>query len=146
MSLLAALSGKSTSDEEILSQLNEAVMQLQADALGKLDAFALGKKEIEQSRQNVIQLLEILQELLSQTGDLQFVIPDTPQESAAKDIVLKLEYRGRPRADWLEDIHSAISNLRDSKPLSDSDWVLLEDIVDILDTELAEDLRELSRQ
>lgn len=144
MSLLASLSGKTAWDEEILGRINDALMQLQVDALGRRADFGYSSKDIESSCQILAEFLDLLRKFLIEAGDHYVLVPKTLEESAAKNIVVKLEETGKPRPDWIEDLDSTLAALRSSNAMLESNWAVLEDVVDVLDEELAEDLRELS--
>ena len=69
----------------------------------------------------------------------------TQAELAAENILSRLDEQGKPREDWVEDIGEAIQRLRVEAPIEAADWALLEQLIDFLDTELAQDLVALSK-
>ena len=146
MSLLASLSGKTSSDAEILGHINDALLRLQVDTLGRKSEFSFSTVDIESARRMLIDLLELIHRLLTDAEEHELFVARTSQESAAKNVVIRLEGVGGSRKDWVEDLESTLSALRSGNTLSDENMALLENIVDALDTELAEDLRELSRR
>lgn len=50
MSSLAALASKSSSDEQLLSSINDALLQLQLEAAGKAADLGYKKEDLELSR------------------------------------------------------------------------------------------------
>ena len=146
MSLLASLTGKTSSDAEILGHINDSLIRLQVDSLGRKSEFGFSTADIESARGILIELLELIHRVLTDAEEHELFVPRTSQESAAKNVAIGLEGVGGSRKDWLEDLESTLSTLRSRNTLSDENMALLENIVDALDRELAEDLRELSRQ
>lgn len=146
MSLLASLSGKTSSDAEILGHINDALLRLQVDTLGRKSEFGFSTADIELARRILVELLELIHRLLTGAEEHELFVPRTSQETAARNVVMRLEGVGGSRKDWGEDLESTLGALRSGDTLSDENMALLENIVDALDTELAEDLRELSRR
>jgi hypothetical protein len=145
MSILAALASKTANDEQLLGNINDALLQLQLEAAGKAEALGYKAEDLESSRQILSEFLEILLRVIVRAQQGQLAAPDTHEERAAESILLRLDEQGRPREDWVEDIKTAILHLQNAEPITAADWELLEQLVDFLDAELARDLVALSK-
>ena len=145
MSSLAALASKTSSDEQLLGSINDALLQLQLEAAGKAADLGYKKEDLELSRKVLAEFLSILSRIIASAQKGQLVSAKSQQEQAAEKILLRLDDQGKPREDWLEDITRTTEHLENKRPIDPPDWTLLEQLVDFLDTELARDLVALSK-
>lgn len=145
MSSLAALASKTSSDEQLLGSINDALLQLQLEAAGKAADLGYKKEDLELSRKVLAEFLSILSRIIASAQKGQLVSAKSQQEQAAEKILLRLDDQGKPREDWLEDITRTTEHLENKRPIDAPDWTLLEQLVDFLDTELARDLVALSK-
>ena len=145
MSSLAALASKASNDEQLLGSINDALLQLQLEAAGKAVALGYKKEDLEISRKVLGEFLAILVRVITGAQKGQLLASKSQHERAAEKILMRLDDQGKPREDWLEDIDITMKHLEGSKPIEATDWGLLEQMVDFLDTELAHDLVALSK-
>jgi len=145
MTILAALASKTANDEQLLGQINDALLQLQLQAAGKAEALGYKAENLQTSRKILIEFLEILNQVILRAEHGQLAVAKTREERAAENILSQVDAQGRPRQDWLEDIKRTIQHLQNDLPIEAADWELLEQMVDFLDTELARDLVALSK-
>ncbi len=145
MTILAALASKTASDEQLLGQINDALLQLQLHAAGKAEALGYKAGHLQTSRKILVEFLEILRGVILRAEHGQLAVSKTRDERAAENILSQLDAQGRPRQDWLEDIKRTVQHLQSEEPIEAADWELLEQLVDFLDTELARDLVALSK-
>lgn len=134
MSKLGSLSGHLDREEQRLRDLNWALLTLEANTLGKTAEFGLDEAEVERSRQVLLDFARRLEEALSS------------QESAKGDmqsLVVRIRSGMKPLDDWREDLGRLVHHLQASAQVSDDLFPVLEDILSLLDTEFAEDLRRL---
>jgi hypothetical protein len=145
MSSLAALASKTSSDEQLLGSINDALLQLQLEAAGKAADLGYKKEDLELSRKVLAEFLSILLRVIGGAQKGQLLAAKSQQEQAAEKILLRLDDQGKPREDWLEDIARTTKHLESQQLIDAPDWSLLEQMVDFLDTELARDLVALSK-
>lgn len=134
MSKLGSLSGHLDREEQRLRDLNWALLTLEANTLGKTAEFGVDEAEVERSRQVLLDFAQRLQEALSAResteGDMQ-------------SLVVRIRSGMKPLDDWCEDLERLVHHLQTSVQVSDDLFPVLEDILSLLDTEFAEDLRRL---
>jgi hypothetical protein len=134
MSKLGSLSGHLDREEQRLRDLNWALLTLEANTLGKTAEFGVDEVEVERSRQVLLDFAQRLQEALSAResteGDMQ-------------SLVVRIRSGMKPLDDWREDLERLVHHLQTSVQVSDDLFPVLEDILSLLDTEFAEDLRRL---
>lgn len=145
MSVLAALAAKTTNDEEFLGKINDALLQLQLEAAGKSGDLGYKHEDLEVSRNVLREFLEILGKVIGRAERGELSTAQTQVELAAEDILARLDEQGKPRADWLEDINRTIQRLKTQAPIESDDWALLEQLIDFLDIEFAQDLVALTK-
>lgn len=145
MSILAALAAKTTNDEEFLGKINDALLQLQLEAAGKSVELGYKPEDLEVSRNVLREFLEILGKVIGRAQRGELSTAQTQVELAAEDILARLDEQGKPRADWLEDINRTIQRLKTQAPIESDDWALLEQLIDFLDIEFAQDLVALTK-
>ncbi|MBZ5497775.1 MAG: hypothetical protein LAP85_15335 [Acidobacteriia bacterium] len=145
MSVLAALAAKTANDEEFLGKINDALLQLQLEAAGKASELGYKNEDLEASRKILCEFLDILANVIGRAQRRELSDGRTQAELAAENILSRLDEQGKPREDWVEDIGEAIQRLRVEAPIEAADWALLEQLIDFLDTELAQDLVALSK-
>jgi hypothetical protein len=145
MSVLAALAAKTTNDEEFLGRINDALLQLQLEAAGRVADLGYKSEDLELSRKVLREFLEVLARVIGRAQRIELSSAGTQAELAAEEILRQLDEQGKPREDWLEDINRTLERLKTGTPIEADDWALLEQVIDFLDTELAQDLVALSK-
>ena len=133
MSQLGSLMGNAERELRLLSQLNEAVINLEVAALGKSKDFCLTDEEIQQSRRELSQFVSKLQVELQQdscTGDLY-------------SLGFRIKTGMKSLQDWKEDLAELSKQLAKSDAVKLEDLPILEDILSLLDNDFADDLRRL---
>jgi hypothetical protein len=145
MSVLAALAAKTANDEEFLGKINDALLQLQLEAAGKSADLGYKQEDLEVSRNVLREFLEILGKVISRAQRGELSTPQSQVELAAEDVLARLDEQGKPREDWLEDINRTIERLKTEVPIEGDDWALLEQLIDFLDAEFAQDLVALTK-
>jgi hypothetical protein len=125
--------GNAERELRLLSQLNEAVINLEVAALGKSKDFCLTDEEIQQSRRELSQFVSKLQVELQQdscTGDLY-------------SLGFRIKTGMKSLQDWKEDLAELSRQLAKTDPVKLEDLPILEDILSLLDNDFADDLRRL---
>lgn len=145
MRALAALAAKTTNDEEFLGKINDALLQLQLEAAGKSAELGYKPEDLEASRDILRDFLEVLSRVISQAQRGELASAQTPVELAAEDVLTRLDDQGKPREDWLEDINRTSEQLKTDAPIKSNDWALLEQLIDFLDAEFAQDLAAIAK-
>jgi hypothetical protein len=145
MSVLAALAAKTANDEEFLGKVNDALLQLQLEAAGRATDLGYRGEDLELSRKLLREFLEVLAGVIGRAQRSELSTAGTQAELAAEHILTQLDEQGKPREDWLEDINRTIERLKTGGPIVGNDWALLEQLIDFLDMELAQDLVALSK-
>lgn len=145
MSILAALTAKTRSDDELLGEFSGALLRVQVDAAGKAEPVGYTPEEVATSRQILAEFLEILSGVITRIQERKLVATNTHKESAAENVLAFLDGQGKPREKWLEEITRTTQRLRTNGRIETSGWALLEKILDVLDKELARDLVALKK-
>jgi len=133
MSSLGCISGKVDREQRLLSRLNEAVIALEADALGKREQFCLSDEDVRQSRETLRDFVERLRKELqsaSTSADFEMLAP-------------RIRSGMKPVQDWLDDLSSLGAQLRSGNKVKLEDLPTLEEVLSLLDDDFAEDLRRL---
>lgn len=133
MSTLGSLSGRLGREGELLRQLNESLLVLEADALGRREAFDFSEAATNKARKFILDFVERLHlELIHEAPKADF-----------QSLVFRLSSGMKPVEDWLEDLGRVSRLLRTGGPLDPEAIPVLEDILSILDSNFADDLRRL---
>jgi len=133
MSQLGSLTGNAERESQLLSQLNEAVINLEVAALGKSKEFSLTDEQVQQSRRELSQFVAKLQ------AELQ-------EDNSAGDLYslgFRIKTGIKSLQDWKEDLAELSGQLAKTEPVKLEDLPILEDILSLLDNDLADDLRRL---
>lgn len=133
MSRLGLLTGKAERDQLLLSRLNEAVITLEVEALGRTKELDLSEEEVEQARRLLAEFIEKLKRELEQrdsTADLH-------------SLAFRIQGTVKPLQDWQQDLASLHSQLTKPGPIPVEDLPILEEILSLLDTEFVDDLKRL---
>lgn len=133
MSNLGSIFGHLGREQQLLRELNSALMALEADALGRTSDFGLSEEDVLRSRKK---LLNFIVRLLSALN----------QESTSIDmqsLVHRLKSGIKPIEDWREDLGELVKQLRSGDKLRDNVLPMLEDVLSLLDSEFTEDLKRL---
>jgi hypothetical protein len=135
MSTLGFLSDKLDRDQTILQELNDALLGLQAEAVGRASDLGYSGKQLVESRSK---LAEFVKKLLSE-------IDDGERENAPlSPIVLRLKDDGaKPVGDWKADLSELFAALQTDAPLPDELSEVLEELLGILDVQLTKDFTRL---
>lgn len=133
MSTLGSLTGKAEREQRLLTRLNDAVITLEVDALGKTKELQVTEEQVAQSRRELADFVTRLQAELR-------------EEQATTDLG-SLAYRIRtgtkPFEDWHEDLAKLKQFLVKAQPVCLEHLPVLEQVLSLLDAEFADDLKRL---
>jgi len=135
MSSLGSLSTHVQREQLLLRKLNDSLINIEANALGKKDAFGLSDEDVEQSKTTIHDFCnKLLAELSSESSytDMQ-------------SLTSRIRSSSKPIDDWKDDLQNLISILSSDALLTDSHLGVLDDILSLLDVDFSEDLRRLYR-
>lgn len=133
MSTLSSISNYLGREQQLLRELNNALIALEAEALGHGADFGLTPKEISESRQKLLDFVVRLGAAIDQETssiDLQAVVN-------------RLKSGIKPVEDWKEDLNIIAKDLQTKGQLPSSRLPILESILSLLDSEFTEDLKHL---
>lgn len=133
MSSLGALSGSVERGGQRLERLNDALLAVQADAAGKLDALGFNYNDVVRGRESLYGFVTTLQselELPVSSSDLQ-------------PLINRLKRSSQTVQDWQEDLAQTRRELKESRPLSPDATATLSKVIHLLDEEFAEDMQRL---
>ena len=133
MSDLGSLAGKAEREQLLLSRLNDAVIALEIDALGKAKELSLTEEQIEESRRELTDFIDRLRSELERketTADLH-------------SLVARIRTGIKPLEDWHEDLANLSNQLSKSEPVKVEDLPVLEQVLSLLDAEFTDDLKRL---
>ena len=133
MSSLSSISNYLGREQQLLRELNNALIALEAEALGRAADFGLTEKDISESRQKLLDFVVRLRSALD-------------QETSSVDIqamVNRLKSGMKPVDDWKDDLSVLATDLQKKSQLPASRLPILEAILSLLDNEFTEDLKHL---
>ena len=133
MSKLGSLSGNLGRERKLLHDLNNALLTIEANSLGKAKQFGFTKNDINNSR-------FILQEF---TARLREVLTQEQISTDLQPLVHRIKSGIKPLEDWIEDLEIIESKLVNKSPVDEDSLPILEDVLSLLDLEFTEDLRRL---
>lgn len=133
MSSLGSISGHLEREQQLLRELNTALITLEADALGRTSDFGLSHEDIARSRQTLLDFTVRLRSALDQKSTSVDLQP----------LVHRLKSGMKPLEDWREDFDCLVKKLQSRDHLEDEVLPILEDVLSLLDSEFTEDLRRL---
>jgi cysteinyl-tRNA synthetase len=134
MSKLGIISGKLEREQQLLDQLNLALLALQGEAIGKTIDLGFSHEDVVNSRQILHNFVSRLEAALEEDK----AIPTDIQV-----LVSWIKNHNKPLEDWQQDLKELANRLQASEQLRDTDMSILEDIVSLLDSEFVEDLQRL---
>ena len=135
MSTLGFLSDKLDREQTVLQALNEALLGLQAEAVGRASDLGYNKEALNGFRRTLAEFI----------ARLQREIDDGQRENGSlSPIVSRLKEGGaKPVGDWKEDLTQLQTALEVDAPLPDDLAEILEELIDILDVQLTKDFSRL---
>lgn len=133
MSTLGSVSGHLNRERQLLRELNDALLALEAATLERTADFGLTGEDVVRSRRTLSEFASRLRSALD-------------QESSSVDIrplVHRLRSGIKPLEDWREDLDILVGQLQSEDQMEEEMLPVLEDVMSLLDTEFTEDLRRL---
>jgi len=121
---LGAISTKLQREGEVLKRLNNALLILEVDALGRTSELNISSEDVIKSRKSII---EFAQQLCSALK----------QETPSIDLIPIVDHF----KSGIQDLEKLIEHLQNNR-IAD-DVVVIEDILSLLDDQFTEDLRRL---
>ena len=129
MSTLGSLAGHLDQSQHLLRELNAALIVVQADLLGRAADFSFTEGDIASSRSRLAEFAERLHAALE----------DEPAAADLQSLIHRLKSGIKPVEDWKADL---AKQLRGGQSEADA-LRALEDVLSLLDTDFADDLRRL---
>lgn len=133
MSDLAAMSGHMAWEERQLRDLNSWLLAVESDSLGRAPSIGVSPSEIATAR---VALREFV-------AKLQAALLSTQASSELESVADLLKSSPHPASDWVEDLKELDSGLGASGPLAVKLLPILEELLDLLDSEFSNGLRRL---
>lgn len=132
MSKLGSISGHIDRERELLRDLNNALLTMEAFTLGRANDFGFSERDIDKSRKVLTDFVTLLRSAIE------------PDQVVAElqPLVSKLRSGIKPLDDWKEDLDDLLAHLNRDY-LNQDVLPILEDLLSLLDIEFAEDLRRL---
>jgi len=128
------VSGHLEREQQLLRELNTAVLALEAEALGITDELGFSDEDVLSSRLILHNFINRLEAALVQ-GQA------TPTDIQV--LIHRIKNNKKPLQDWQQDIKELAERLQTFAQLTDVDMPILEEILSLLDSEFAEDLQRL---
>jgi hypothetical protein len=132
MSTLGSLAGHLDQSQHLLRALNAALIVVQADLLGRAADFSFTEGDIASSRSRLAEFAERLHAALE----------DEPAAADLQSLIHRLKSGIKPVEDWKADLAMLAKQLRGGQSEADA-LRALEDVLSLLDTDFADDLRRL---
>jgi len=132
MSEIGSLSGKLQRESELLRDLNDALLILEVDALGRRSEFGFSAKDVSRSRRFIADF----------AGRLCLALTSKSSSIDMQPIVNHFKSSTKPIEDWVEDMSQLVLQISNEK-IADKAIPILEDILSLLDDQFTEDLQRL---
>jgi hypothetical protein len=134
MSKLGFVSGHLEREQQLLRELNSALLVLEAEALGKTADLGFSEEDVLSSRQILHNFVSRLEAALGESKA-------TPTDIQV--LVYRIKNHKKPLEDWQQDLKELANRLQTSEQLRDADMPILEDILSFLDSEFVEGIQRL---
>jgi hypothetical protein len=134
MSKLGFVSGHLEREQQLLRELNSALLTLEAEALGKTADLGFSDEDVLSSRQILHNFVNRLEAALGEGKA-------TPTDIQV--LIYRIKNHKKPLEDWQQDLEELASRLQASHQLKDADMPILEDILSLLDSEFVEGIQRL---
>jgi hypothetical protein len=134
MSKLGFVSGHLEREQQLLRELNSALLVLEAEALGKTADLGFSEEDVLSSRQILHNFVSRLEAALGESKA-------TPTDIQV--LVYRIKNHKKPLEDWQQDLKELANRLQTSEQLRDADMPILEDILSLLDSEFVEGIQRL---
>lgn len=134
MSKLGFVSGHLEREQQLLRELNSALLALEAEALGKTADLGFSEEDVLSSRQILHNFVSRLEAALGESKA-------TPTDIQV--LVYRLKNHKKPLEDWQQDLKKLANRLQTFEQLRDADMPILEDILSLLDSEFVEGIQRL---
>lgn len=134
MSKLGFVSGHLDREQQLLRELNSALLALEAEALGKTADLGFSEEDVLSSRQILHTFVSRLEAALGESKA-------TPTDIQV--LVYRIKKHKKPLEDWQQDLKKLANRLQTSEQIRDADMPILEDILSLLDSEFVEGIQRL---
>ena len=134
MSKLGFVSGHLDREQQLLRELNSALLALEAEALGKTADLGFSEEDVLSSRQILHNFVRRLEAALGESKA-------TPTDIQV--LVYRIKKHKKPLEDWQQDLKKLANRLQTSEQIRDADMPILEDILSLLDSEFVEGIQRL---
>lgn len=132
MSELGSVSVKVWREAKFIEELNDALLVIEANLIGKSLYFDFSEEDVSKSRDFILNFIK----------DLNLTIKNEELSIELHPIVVKIEESNKPKQDWIEDLEKLSSDIS-SENVSNKDLNILEDIFSLLDNQFTKDLQHL---
>jgi Sec7-like guanine-nucleotide exchange factor len=133
MNDLGAVSGKLQREVELLRELNNALLVIEASALEKGSDFGFSPDDVLKSRGFLVDFIKRLCSALKQESSPSHLQP----------IIDHLKSGMKPIKDWIDDLGALNEQLQADEKLTDDSLATLEEILSLLDSQFTGDLQRL---
>lgn len=133
MSTLGSIAGQLDQGQQLLRELNAALIVLEAHILGRAADFGFTEEDVAVSRSRLIEFAERLRTALG----------DDTTSADLQSLVYRIKSGMKPLDDWKADLDALVKHLHSDRDVPDDLLRVLEDVLSLLDTEFADDLRRL---
>lgn len=133
MSNISYTSGQLEHKQQLLDEVNRAVLTLQADALGLRAAMRVDDEAVERSRQVADGFAEKIERALAGRA----------LDPIIAALVVRMVALGRPNNDWLHDLRALRNALVHGQTVPAERLTVLAELVRLVDREFTEDLYRL---
>jgi hypothetical protein len=133
MSTLGSIAGQLDQGQQLLRELNAALIVLEAHLLGRAADFGFTDQDLQVSRTR----------LLDFAYRLRMALGDETTSGDLQSLVHRIKSGMKPLEDWKADLDALVKHLGSNQDVSDDVLRVLEDVLSLLDTEFADDLRRL---
>ena len=133
MSNISYTSGQLEHKQQLLDEVNRAVLTLQADALGLRAAMHVDDDAVERSRR--------VADIFAQ--QIEGALAGHALDPIIAALVVRMAALGKPDSDWLQDLRALRNALVHGQPVPTERLMVLAELVRLVDREFTEDLYRL---
>jgi hypothetical protein len=133
MSTLSAISGKLAREAQRHRKFTLALINLRIQASGRVTKLGLQEKDFEESRKTLLDIVVSLREALDQE------LPEMDFEP----LLRRMKKGKKSIEDWRKDLDAVATELQLGEPITDKAFLILDDVLELIDAEFAQDLNRL---
>jgi hypothetical protein len=129
---LGSISGKIQNESVLLMRLNDSLLALEIDAIGRNSDLGIAAENVAESREFIADFIRRLIRALKGGSSSVDISP----------VVYHISSGYKPIEDWVQDLESLVGDIKKDKVAKESVFII-EEVLSLLDDQFSDDLRQL---